>query len=84
MEWSEVNSKQLKLVSAGIGASAVVAMGALGAAFSPAPTGAGTVSEGPEITLGETSTDYDRDRLEVETPLATPPVTAEPPDGFGP
>jgi hypothetical protein len=33
MEWSEVNSKQLKLVSAGTGGSAVVAMGALGVAL---------------------------------------------------
>ena len=83
MEWSEVNSKQLKLVSAGIGASAVVAMGALGAAFSPAPTGVGTVSEGPEITLGETVTTT-TGQTEIPTPQATPPVTAEPPDGFGP
>ncbi len=83
MEWSEVNSKQLKLVSAGIGASAVVAMGALGVALSEAPSGTGTVSEGPEITLGETST-VSTAPLEIETTLATPPVTAEPPDGFGP
>ena len=81
MEWSRVNSKQLKLVSAGIGASAVVAMGALGVALGEAPSGTGTVGEGPEITLGETSTESTAP-LAPETTLATPPVTAEPPDGF--
>ena len=34
MEWSEVKSNQFKLVSAGVGACAVIAMGALGLAFS--------------------------------------------------
>jgi len=44
MEWSKVKSSQLKLVAAGIGAGALVAMGALTVVFSDAP---GAVSEGP-------------------------------------
>ncbi|HEX2283302.1 MAG TPA: hypothetical protein VHI10_00525 [Mycobacterium sp.] len=71
-----MNSKQLKLVSAGIGTGAVIAMGALGAAFSPTPAGTGTVSEGPEITLGETITST-TGQTEVATSLASPEVTAE-------
>jgi hypothetical protein len=61
-KWSGemVKPKQIKLVSAGIGAGAVIAMGGLGVAFSdvstaepePAPPGPVTTSE---ITTGETS-----------------------------
>jgi hypothetical protein len=78
-----MKSRQLKLVAAGIGAGSVVAMGALGVLFAGEPSGAGTVSEGPEITMGETSTETVAP-TEVETTFVTPPVTAEPPDGFGP
>ena len=53
MEWSEVKSSQLKVVAAGIGAGALVSMGALTVVFSDAP---GSISEGPEITMGETTT----------------------------
>jgi hypothetical protein len=74
---TEVTSKQLKIASAGIGASAVIAMGALGAAFSQAPSGTGTISEGPEITLGETVTST-TGQTEIETTVAVPEVTAEP------
>jgi hypothetical protein len=83
MEWSEVTSKQFKLVSAGIGASAVVAMGVVGFAVSEAPSGPSTFVSVSELTLGETTTETNAP-LEVETSIATPPVTAEPPDGFGP
>ena len=83
MEWSEVNSKQLKLVSAGIGASAVLVMGALTVVFTDDSADTGTVVQGPEITLGETSTEAAAP-AEPETTFVTPPVTAEPPDGFGP
>ncbi len=83
MEWSEVNSKQLKLVSAGIGASAVLVMGALTVVFTDDSADTGTVVQGPEITLGETSTEAAAP-TEPETTFVTPPVTAEPPDGFGP
>ena len=80
MEWSKVKSSQLKLVAAGIGAGALVAMGTLTVVFSDAP---GTVSEGPEVTLGETTTSSVAP-TELATTFVTPPVTAEPPDGFGP
>ena len=50
-----MNSQKLKLVSATVGASAVVAMGALTMALSD-DSGSTTVVSDPEITLGETST----------------------------
>ena len=78
-----MKSKQLKLVAAGIGAGAAVAMGALGASFADEPNSAGTVSEGAEITLGETTTDSAAP-TELATTFVTPPVTAERPDGFAP
>jgi hypothetical protein len=80
MEWSEVKSSQLKLVAAGIGAGALVAMGALTVVFSDAP---GNVGEGPEITLGETTTST-TGATELETTIAVPEVTASVPEGFGP
>ena len=73
--------KQLKLAAAGIGAGAAVAMGALGVAFAGAPDSAGIMSEGAEITLGETTTEEGR-VTELATTFVTPPVTAEKPDGF--
>ena len=82
-----MKSKQIKLLSASIGASAVIAMGALTVAFSdtssaePATGATGPVTTS-EITPGETSTDQRR-RPSRDT-FATPSVTAEPPDGFGP
>jgi hypothetical protein len=79
MEWSEVKSSQLKVVAAGVGASALVAMGALTVVFSDAP---GSISEGPEITLGETTTSTTAP-TELETSIATPMVTASTPEGFG-
>jgi hypothetical protein len=78
-----MKSRQLKLAAAGIGAGSAVAMGALGVLFADEPNNAGTVSEGPEITMGETSTSSVAP-TELETTFVTPPVTAEPPDGFGP
>ncbi len=85
MEWSEVktmNSKTIKLASAAIGASAVVAMGTLTAALSD-DSGSATVVSGPEMTLGETST-IEKAASTPETSIASPTVTAEKPDGFGP
>jgi hypothetical protein len=76
-----MRSKQLKLVAAGVGAGAAVAMGALGVMFADEPNSAGTVSEGPEITLGETTTSSVAPS-EIATTFVTPPVTAERPDGF--
>jgi hypothetical protein len=78
MEWSEVKTSQLKLMAAGIGASAIVAMGALTVVFSDAR---GSVSEGAEVTLGETTTSSVAP-TELATTFVTPPVTAERPDGF--
>ena len=75
-------SQKLKLVSAAVGASAVVAMGALTAVLSD-DGGSSTVISGPEMTLGETST-VEKAATSVETPSVAPEVTAEPPDGFGP
>jgi hypothetical protein len=82
MEWSEVKSSQLKVLAAGVGASAVVAMGALTVVFGEAPAGTGTVGEGPEITLGETVTTT-TPPSKPETSVATPEVTASTPEGFG-
>jgi len=76
-----VNSKQVKLVAAGVGASAAVVMGALGVTFASTPDTTGTFSEGPEVTLGETSTE-EAAPTELETTFVTPPVTAEKPDGY--
>jgi hypothetical protein len=78
-----MKSKQLKLAAAGIGAGAAVAMGALGVAFSGSPDSAGIMSEGTEITLGETTT-AEVGVTEMATTFVTPPVTAERPDGFEP
>ncbi|MCT7656873.1 hypothetical protein [Mycobacterium deserti] len=70
-------SKKFKLVSAGIGAGAVISMAGLGVAFSPEPAAAGAVSETPEMTLGETETST-TGQTELETTKAVPEVTAEP------
>jgi hypothetical protein len=78
MEWSEVKSSRLKLVAASIGGSALVAVGALTVILSNAP---GTLGEGPEITLGETTTTTTPPTA-PETSVATPPVTATTPEGF--
>jgi hypothetical protein len=84
MEWSEVKSSQLKVVAAGIGASALVAMGALTVVFSepPASTGpVGTAGMGG-MTLGETVTTT-TGATELKTSIASPTVTASTPKGFG-
>jgi len=78
MEWSKVKSSQLKLVAAGIGAGALVAMGTLTVVFSDAP---GSVGEDPEITLGETTTSTTAP-AELATSIASPTVTASVPEGF--
>jgi hypothetical protein len=78
-----MKSKQLKLAAAGIGAGAAVAMAALGMAFAGDPNSAGIMSDGAEITLGETTTSSVAP-TELATTFVTPPVTAERPDGFAP
>jgi hypothetical protein len=75
-------SRKMKLVSATVGASAVVAMGALTAGLSEEP-GSATVVSSTQMTLGETST-IEKAATEIETSVAVPEVVAEPPEGFGP
>jgi len=83
LEWSEVKSKQFKVASAGLGASALIAMGAFGVAFSnvsaaeeptPAPPGPVTTSE---ITTGATVVDS-AEQNGPETSAAVPPITTTP------
>jgi hypothetical protein len=82
--WSEVklknNHKPLKVVSAGLGVSAVVAMGALGVWASQAPAGGQMWSE-PEMTTGQTVTETTPGDA-PETSEATPPFTFTTPEGF--
>ena len=75
-----MKSQKLKLASAAVGASAVVAMGTLTAALSH-DSNSETIVSDPEITLGETTTS-ETAVTELETSLAVPEVTAEVPDGF--
>jgi hypothetical protein len=70
-------TKKFKVTLAAVGTGAAVSMAALGIAFGPEPVNAGTVSEGPEITLGETETST-TGQTELETTMAVPEVTAEP------
>lgn len=77
-----MNSKAIKLASAAIGASAVVSMGALTAVLSE-DSGSTKVVSSTEMTLGETST-IEKAASSPETSVASPTVTAEKPDGFGP
>ncbi|MDT7796123.1 MAG: hypothetical protein QOD59_5564 [Mycobacterium sp.] len=80
MEWSKVKPSQLKLMAAGAGACAIVAMGALTVVFSDAP---GSIGKGPEITLGETTTSTTAP-AGLATSIASPTLTAVRPDGFAP
>ena len=75
-------SRKMKLVSATVGASAVVAMGAVTMTLSE-ESGSANVVSSEEMMLGETST-IEKAATEIETTIAVPEVTAEPPDGFGP
>jgi len=71
----------LKLIAGGVGAGAVIAMGALGAvlteALPPASTQIVGQDDDPTMTLPETTTSTTAP-TEVETPVATPEGTAEP------
>ena len=73
--------KRVKLLSAAIGASAVVAMGAVGVAVANEQAGTGTVGAVPEATLGATTTTTTPPAAPV-TSIATPPMTATTPAGF--
>lgn len=78
-----MNSKNLKLASAAIGATAVVAMGTLTGVLSDDNGSATIVSDPAQMTMGETST-VENAATEIETSVAAPDFTAEVPDGFGP
>ena len=78
-----MNRKQLKLVAASIGAGAAVAMGALGVAFAGGSGTVGVFSDGPEITMGETTTSTVAP-TQLATTFVSPTVTAERPAGFVP
>jgi hypothetical protein len=82
MEWSEVKSTQVRRLLAAVGASAVAAMGVLAVLFSSGPTPTEVVNSVSEITLGETTTETTAP-VEPMTTFFAPPVTAEPPEGFG-
>jgi hypothetical protein len=73
--------KRVKLLSAVIGASAVVAVGAVGVAVANERAGPGTVMSGPGMTLGPTTTTTTPPAAPV-TSVAVPTDTATPPSGF--
>ena len=73
--------KRVKLLSAVIGASAVVAVGAVGVAVANEQAGTGTVGAGPEATVGATTTTTTPPAAPV-TSIATPTMTATTPAGF--
>jgi hypothetical protein len=73
--------KRVKLLSAVIGASAVVVVGAVGVAVANEQAGTGTVGSGPEATLGATTTTTTPPAAPV-TSIATPTMTATTPAGF--
>ena len=73
--------QRVKLLSAVIGASAVVAVGAVGVAVANEQVGTGIVGSGPEATLGATTTTTTPPAAPV-TSVAVPVDTATPPPGF--
>jgi type IV secretory pathway TrbL component len=73
--------KRVKLFSAVIGASAVVAVGAVGVAVANEQAVTGTVGAVPEATLGATTTTTTPPAAPV-TSIATPTMTATTPAGF--
>jgi hypothetical protein len=75
-----VKSNWVKLVSAVIGASALVVMGVLTVALGGEPTGSQNLVQ-PAMTTGETSTESTAP-MELETSVAEPPFTFTTPEGF--
>lgn len=78
-----MNSRKIKLISAAVGAGAMVAMGAV-TLGSETDGGSATVVSGPEMTLGETTTIEKASGSTPETSMASPEMTADKPDGYGP
>lgn len=76
-----MNTKQVKLLSAAVGTSALLAMGGFSLASTTAAQDEPPVTPGPvatsEITTGETVTESKAPETPT-TSVATPPVTAEP------
>jgi hypothetical protein len=78
MEWYQVYSKQLKLVAAGLGTGAVLAMGGLTVAVGDvSAAGIDPVPAAPELTTGETATETTAPKA-PETSVAVPPITTPP------
>jgi hypothetical protein len=73
--------KRVKWLSAAIGASALVAVGAVSIAVANEQAGTGTVRSGPEMTLGATATTTTPPTAPL-TSMAVPVDTATPPPGF--
>jgi hypothetical protein len=73
-----VNSKHIKLISATLGAGAVLAMGGLTMAVSDvSAAGPEFFPAAPEITTGETATETTAPES-PETSVAVPPITTPP------
>jgi len=70
--------KRVKLLSAVIGASAVVAIGAVAVAVANEQAGTGTVGSAPEATVGGTTTTT----TTPPTTIVSPTMKAIPPKGF--
>jgi hypothetical protein len=73
-------NEQVKLAAAGVGAGAAVALGVIGLTAEQ-PISTSTFGQGPEVTMGQTSTESVAP-TELETTFVTPPVTANKPAGF--
>ena len=73
--------KKIRLVSAVIGASAVVAVGAIGVTVANNQSGTGTDISSPGMTLGATATTTTPPTAPM-TSVAVPADKATPPSGF--
>jgi hypothetical protein len=72
--------KQWKMAAAGVGAGAAVAMSIVGLTAEQ-PSSTSTFGEGPQATMGQTSTESAAP-TELQTTFVTPSVTANKPAGF--
>jgi hypothetical protein len=76
-----VKSNKFKLLSAVVGASAVVTMGVSTIGVGQQQPQMGTIVSDPTATIGETVTST-TGQTELETSVATPPFTFTTPPGF--
>lgn len=79
---TEKHRNQYRLVMAGGGVAAAVAMAVLGPMMVPSSSGGAPFGEAPKVSAGETSTETHAP-TEIETTFAEPPVKVELPDGYG-